>query len=146
MSLIILIIHFFLWQFVFSFQRITLKTARKVSDSLGFGVQQYQMALTPQWIGTLGWINKALSLLLFFFIFLEYGLMWSVVVAFCIYSGLYALFTGQFENAISKKSEEWMLESIKGIENTGYGYLMSWKLEEVITGRQKKDDNDRPAK
>lgn len=146
MSLIILIIHFFLWQFVFSFQRITLKTARKVSDSLGFGVQQYQMALTPQWIGTLGWINKALSLLLFFLIFLEYGLMWSIIVAFCVYSGLYALFTGPFEKAISEKSKEWMLEAIKGIKNTGYGYLMSWKLEEVITGKQKKGNYDRPAK
>lgn len=145
MVITFLILQFLVWQFVFSYQRIALKTARRVSDTADFDIHQCQLALTPNWIGTLGWISRFLSVCAVILVFLEYGIVWSVTLAACIYLGVYALFSGFFEHLIYKKSTTWMLQGIQGIKNTGHGYLLGWKLEEAIKAQERNNDRSKSS-
>ena len=106
--------------------------ARKISLSVGMDVAQCQLAITPNWMGLLGWVNRLLSIVLVVLTFAQYGLVWAVVLAGCIYLGVYSLFSPLFEKLIEKKSFIWMKQAVKGLKTTGGGYLASYKLEAAL--------------
>jgi len=138
MIIVIFCIQFILWQFVFSFQRKTLTMARKISSSVDMDISRCQIALTPNWMGLLGWANRLLSIVLIVLTFTQHGLVWALVLVGCIYFGAYSLFSPLFEKLIEKRSFIWMKQAVKGLKTTGGGYLASYKLEAALAKEGKR--------
>lgn len=75
-SVIIFLLAEALSTYVFLFQRTTLNIARSVGK---YNVSEVQLALTPAWIGALGWAGSIGMLLSVVLVGVEHGVLASVV-------------------------------------------------------------------
>lgn len=136
--LLLIITQFALWSFVFNFQRITLKLAKRIASHTNLDVNQCQIALTPNWIGLLGWLNRLLSPLVIGFIFIHYGLLYSFALFAFIYLGGYAILSTPVEGLILGLSMRFMRQSLSELKKSSAGYIVAIKIEKVF----KKDSSD----
>ena len=88
----LLISYVVLDQYVFRFQR----TTRGITQQIGGGMSSnLPIALTPGWVGALGWISKIVMLAAGFMVWRTWG--WTPLFGFA----LYAFVLGSFVDVIS---------------------------------------------
>jgi len=76
----LLFIYFVIDTFVYRFQRTTLSISRSI---IGVGNPNLQSWLTPDWVGLLGWISRALWIIITILLFFYFG--WSFTLIFLSY-------------------------------------------------------------
>ena len=132
-------IHFLLWQFVFGFQRITLKISRQIASGVGLSINDCQIALTPGWVGLLGWVNRFLSVIVVATVFSVHGLGWSIIFFLLIYMGGYATVSFSFNPFVEKISQHLIQQGLNGLKKTGHGYLTAWNIEKTLSFERKNE-------
>jgi hypothetical protein len=68
--------HLFLSSFVFKFQRVTLFLSRQYQSG---SVKQYQLFLTPSWMGLLAFVNIGAGLVLAGLGYYFYDFFWALI-------------------------------------------------------------------
>lgn len=92
LTVALLVSYVVLDQYVFRFQR----TTRGVAQRIGGGMSSdLQIALTPGWVGAIGWLNKIVMLAAGFMVWRTWG--WIPLSGFA----LYALALGSLVDVIS---------------------------------------------
>jgi hypothetical protein len=79
-ALALMVAYISLDQYVFRFQRTTRGIAQLLSGGID---KKLQLALTPSWVGVLGWINKGLALATGIVMWKTWG--WIALGAFAFY-------------------------------------------------------------
>jgi len=74
-AILLLIVDWLVFNYVFKYQRVTLMLSRKHT---GASSAEYQMLLTPNWVGILGWLTKLLHLGTAVAFFMVYGWFFAV--------------------------------------------------------------------
>lgn len=80
-TIALLIAYVTLYQYVFRFQRTTRGITQMVCGAVRSDVQ---IALTPTWVGTLGWLSKLLILITAFMVWKTWS--WVALGAFFLYA------------------------------------------------------------
>lgn len=80
----LLIIYFISNTFVFRYQKTTLSISRAVMNG---GYYRVQTALTPSWIGLVGWCNKGLAVLVTILLFIKFGWPWCLAFLAYVFVG-----------------------------------------------------------
>ena len=88
----LLISYVVLGQYVFRFQRTTLGITRQIGGGMSSNLQ---IALTPGWVGALGWLSKLVMLAAGFMVWRTWG--WIPLSGFA----LYAFVLGSFADVMS---------------------------------------------
>ena len=88
----LLISYAVIGQYVFRFQRTTLGITRQIGGGMS---SDLQIALTPGWVGALGWLRKLVMLAAGFMVWRTWG--WIPLSVFA----LYAFVLGSFADVIS---------------------------------------------
>lgn len=137
-AIIMLIIDWFVFNFVFKYQRVTLMLSRK---NIGEGNTEYQMLLSPNWIGILGWVVNILHILGVIAFFIVYGWVYAILYLILSFAGYgildivipipsrhyyFGLIKKSLQNDIKnqkniaqKKTLEKILQSVKDTEKVG---------------------------
>lgn len=75
-AILLLIADWLVFNYVFKYQRVTLMLSRKHT---GASSAEYQMLLTPNWVGIMGWLTKLLHLGTALAFFMVYGWLFAVL-------------------------------------------------------------------
>ena len=73
-AIALLIVDWLLFNYVFKYQRVTLELSRL---QLGQSSSKYQMLLTPNWVGVLGWLMNLLHIVTAVAFFVIYGWLYA---------------------------------------------------------------------
>jgi hypothetical protein len=84
LTYLLLIVQFSINTLVFRFQRTTLGISRLL---FGVGDAKVQSLLTPDWIGLLGWLNSALSIILIILILICFDWLLAIIFVFYLLIG-----------------------------------------------------------
>lgn len=87
-ALILIIIHWILFHYTFEFQRITLALARLQNDK---DTKDYQILLSPNWIGLLGWTLNIVHIVAVILVFLYYGWIFAIIYLALTFLGIYSI-------------------------------------------------------
>ena len=98
-AIILIIIHWILFHYTFEFQRITLTLARQQDIE---NTKDYQIILTPTWMGILGWTLNIIHILAIILVYLYHGWIIAIIYAVLSYFGFYS-FIGFYIHYPSKK-------------------------------------------
>lgn len=83
-AIIMLIIDWLVFNYVFKYQRVTLILSRKHT---GASSAEYQMLLTPNWVGIMGWMINVLHIGTAVAFFIIYGWLFAVLYLLLSYVG-----------------------------------------------------------
>lgn len=85
--IILILFDFFLTHYVFEFQRVTLILSRR---HIGSGSSEYQIILTPTWMGGLGWLSTIIHIVTGVLMYINYGWLFLLIYLSFVFA-FYAL-------------------------------------------------------
>lgn len=83
-AIIMLIVDWLVFNYVFKYQRVTLILSRKHTGSSS---TEYQMLLSPNWVGLMGWLINILHFGTAIAFFMIYGWLFAVLYLILSYVG-----------------------------------------------------------
>ncbi|MHB8840688.1 MAG: hypothetical protein ACYC56_02670 [Candidatus Aquicultor sp.] len=75
-AIVLLIVDWLIFNYVFKYQRVTLLLSR---EHTGASNPEYQMLLTPNWVGIMGWLTRLLHLGTAVAFFVVYGWLFAIL-------------------------------------------------------------------